>query len=98
MAAIEQFGADFGSAGGTRERPDGRGKHVQMRLLPGRAEELDLTTDFWRIARKFRPMVPYAAVMRKSMFDDIGGFWEPCAPARTRACGSTCGCAAASRS
>ena len=76
MAAIGQLGGDFGSAGGTRERPDGRGKHVQMRLLAGQAEALDLTTDFWRIARKFRPMVPYAAVMRKSMFDDVGGFWE----------------------
>jgi len=76
MAAIRQFKADFASAGGTRQRPDGRGKHVQNRLLPGRAEALDLTTDFWRVARRFRPMVPYGAVIRKSLFDEIGGFWE----------------------
>ncbi|MEA2676306.1 MAG: hypothetical protein QOJ81_447, partial [Chloroflexota bacterium] len=76
LAAIIGSNADFGSAGGTRERPDGRGKHVQMRLLPGREEVLDLTTDFWRVALKFRPMVPYGALMRKSLFDDVGGFWE----------------------
>ena len=49
---------------------------MQLRLLPGRDDELDLTPDFWRIARKFRPMVPYAALIRKSLFDDSGGFWE----------------------
>ena len=47
-----------------------------MRLLPGREEALDLTTDFWRVARKFRPMVPYGAVMTRALFDDVGGFWE----------------------
>ncbi len=76
LAAIVHFNADFGSAGGTRERPDGRGKHVQMRLLPGCAEALDLTADFWRVARTFRPMVPYGAVIRRSLFDEVGGFWE----------------------
>jgi len=76
MAAIAHFNADFGSAGGTRERPDGKGMHVQTRLLPGRDETLDLTTDFWRVARRFRPMVPYAAVIRKSLFDSVNGFCE----------------------
>jgi glycosyltransferase involved in cell wall biosynthesis len=85
MAAIAQFNADFASAGGSRERPDGAGTHVQVRLLPGRAEALDLTTDFWRVARKFRPMVPYAAVIRRSHFDSVGGFWE-----RTRTGEDTC--------
>src|SRR4051794_20490219 len=76
MAAIELFDADFASAGGTRERPDGNGKHVQVRLLPGRAEALELTTEFWRVARHFRPMVPYGAVIRRSLYESVGGFWE----------------------
>ncbi|MEP7359964.1 MAG: glycosyltransferase family A protein [Chloroflexota bacterium] len=76
LAAIALFDADFGSAGGTRERPDRKGKHVQVRLLPGRAEALDLTTNFWRVALKFRPMVPYGAIVRRSLFDSVGGFWE----------------------
>jgi glycosyltransferase involved in cell wall biosynthesis len=76
LAALEHFGADFASAGGTRERPDRSGKHVQVRLLPGRAEAIDLTTDFWRVSLRFRPMVPYAAVIRRSLFESVGGFWE----------------------
>ncbi len=76
LAAIGRFNADFGSAGGRRERPDGSGIHIQLRLLPGRPEELDLTTEFWRVARKFRPVNASAVVMRRSAFEAVGGFWE----------------------
>jgi glycosyltransferase involved in cell wall biosynthesis len=75
-AAITRFDADFASAGGRRERPDGSGMHVQVRLLPGRDDALDLTTDFWRIARRFRPVNASAVVMRRSLFESVGGFWE----------------------
>ena len=74
--AVERLGADFGSAGGTRERPDRNGSHVQVRSLPGREEELDLTEDFWRIARTFRPMVSYGALIRRSLYESVGGFCE----------------------
>jgi glycosyltransferase involved in cell wall biosynthesis len=76
LAAVAQIGADFGSAGGSRERPDGGGKHVQVRLLPGRDEVLDLTREFWSISRTFRPMVTYGALMKRSLFESIGGFPE----------------------
>jgi glycosyltransferase involved in cell wall biosynthesis len=76
MAAIVRFNADFGSAGGRRERPDRSGTHVQVRLLPGREEALDLTTEFWRVARKFRPVNASAVVMNRSVFENVGGFWE----------------------
>jgi len=45
-------------------------------LLPGRDGALDLTSDFWRIARKFRPINASAVVMRRSLFESVGGFWE----------------------
>jgi glycosyltransferase involved in cell wall biosynthesis len=76
VGAVERLAADFGSAGGTRERPDRGGKHVQIRLLPGGAAEVDMTRDFWRVSRQFRPMVPYAAVIRRSLFETVGGFCE----------------------
>lgn len=76
LAAIVKFNADFGSAGGRRKRPDRSGTHVQVRLLPGREEALDLTTEFWRVARKFRPVNASAVVMRRSMYESVGGFWE----------------------
>jgi len=76
VAAVERHGADFGSAGGTRARPDRNGKHVQVRSLPGRDDEIDLTDEFWRIARSFRPMVPYGAVIRRSLYESVGGFCE----------------------
>jgi len=74
--AAEKFGADFVDLGGVRERPDRKGTYVKNRLLPGGDEERDLTDDFWRVSRKFRPMVPYGALIKKSIYDEIGGFNE----------------------
>jgi len=76
LAAIERFGCDFGSAGGTRERPDGSSRHVQVRSVPGAGDALDLTKDFWRVAMRFRPVHASAVVVRRSLFEDVGGFWE----------------------
>jgi len=71
VGAAETFNADFASSGGERDmvrRP------TSVRLLKAPPEAADRTVEFWRIARRFMPIVPTAAVIRRTKFLKEGGF------------------------
>ncbi len=75
-AAIERFGADFGSSGGIRRlsyRGDGS---TFRRVLEGAPDALDLTDAFWRTALKFMPIHPSSAVVRRDLFNATHGYCE----------------------
>lgn len=71
LAAAEANRADFASSGGIREmvrRP------TIVRVTDGAATGADRTTDFWRIARRFMPIMPSSALVKRSAFEKAGGF------------------------
>jgi glycosyltransferase involved in cell wall biosynthesis len=71
--AIRTFGADFGAAGGVRDMVH---TNTIVRIVDGPQEAMDLTDGFWRVARRFSPIVPSCAVIRRSAFMRVGGFPE----------------------
>jgi glycosyltransferase involved in cell wall biosynthesis len=74
--AIALHDADFGSSGGLRQLAY-RGRTVtSVRLLKAPARDYDLTASFWRTALRFVPIHSSSAVVRKSLFDSVGGFPE----------------------
>jgi glycosyltransferase involved in cell wall biosynthesis len=73
LGAIERFDADFGAAGGVRDMVHA---NTIVRIVDGPREAMDLTEGFWRVARRFSPIVPSCAVIRRSAFMRVGGFPE----------------------
>ena len=73
-AAIEELGADFGSSGGVRKLEYRNPPATSMRLLDAPAEPIDLTDDFWRRALRFMPIHPSSVVIRRSLYEEVGGF------------------------
>jgi glycosyltransferase involved in cell wall biosynthesis len=71
VGAAEELGADFASSGGIREMVN---KPTIVRLIEGPAAGADRTREFWRIARRFMPIVPSSAVVSRSLFTKAGGF------------------------
>jgi len=71
IGAAEALGADFASSGGSREmlrRPP------IVRVLDNVPDVSDQSAAFWRIARRFMPIVPSSAVIKRSLFERAGGF------------------------
>lgn len=73
LGAAISTAADFASSGGIREMVS---KRTIVRLIDGPAEGSDRTAEFWRIARRFMPIVPSTAIIRRSAFIRVGGFLE----------------------
>jgi len=71
--AVASANADFAGTGGIRHRINGQSI---VRLIDGPAEGADHTADFWRIARRFPPVYPSCAFIRRSLFEAVGGFPE----------------------
>ena len=72
-AAVASANADFAGTGGVRHwvhRPP------TVRLIDAPAEGADRTADFWRIARRFLPIFPSCAFIRRTLFATVGGFPE----------------------
>ena len=72
-AGVRSTGARFASTGGVRVL---RNKGVQHRLIPGPASATDQTRNFWRIAIKFVPAHPSFTIVRRDLFEQVGGFPE----------------------
>jgi glycosyltransferase involved in cell wall biosynthesis len=74
-SAISVFGADFGSAGGSRTKEyRGSGRQtVSRRLLSTPQTYVDLTDDFWRVALRFPPTHTSSTLIRKSLYEAAGG-------------------------
>ena len=73
-AAATATGADFVSSGGVRER---RPPHKPvLRLLDEPHEASERSADFWRIAWRFVPCHPSSTIVRRSLFNSVGGFPE----------------------
>jgi GT2 family glycosyltransferase len=75
--AVERFNADFGSSGGIRQldyREDQK-HHVRV-MQGGLGEAVDLTDDFWRAALRFMPIHPSSALIRRELFEHVGGYCE----------------------
>ena len=65
LGAAVALEADFASSGGVREMV--RRPPIQ-RVVGGSSAAADRTREFWRIARKFMPIVPTSAVIRRDAF------------------------------
>lgn len=74
-AAIADFDADFGSSGGTRHLRYPRPRSVNRTLERG-PSRADRSADFWKISLRFMPVVPSSLVVRRSLFERVGGFPE----------------------
>jgi glycosyltransferase involved in cell wall biosynthesis len=72
--AIEEFGADFGGCGGLRVNRDSAPRERSISVAGPAA--LDLTDSFWRVALRFMPIHPSAAIARRSLCLAVGGFPE----------------------
>ena len=73
LGAAESIGADFASSGGIREmvrRP------TIVRVIDAPPRGADRTADFWRMARRFMPIVPSSALIRRSIYLEAGGFHD----------------------
>jgi glycosyltransferase involved in cell wall biosynthesis len=75
-AAISQFDADYASAGGLRMRAYRDKRTTSRRLLNRSAVAFDLTDDFWRVALRLMPIHLSATIVRRSLFEEVGGFPE----------------------
>jgi glycosyltransferase involved in cell wall biosynthesis len=73
-AAVVSTDAGFGAGGGVRHKV--RAGRSQNRLLTGKPEAADRTSDYWRMSLDFMPVVPSSAFVRRSAFDAVGGFPE----------------------
>ena len=71
LGTAHSTAADFASSGGVREMVR---KPTIVRLIDGPAEGSERTAEFWRIARRFMPIVPSSAVIRRSSFIQARGF------------------------
>lgn len=72
-AALESTKADFAGTGGIRQMVY---RKPIVRLIKAPEEGADRTVDFWKIARRFSPIVPSCAVIRRTLFESVGGFPE----------------------
>jgi glycosyltransferase involved in cell wall biosynthesis len=72
-AALRATDADFAGTGGIRQMVH---REPIVRLIEAPAEAADRTIDFWKIASRFSPIVPSCAVIRKTLFQQVGAFPE----------------------
>jgi glycosyltransferase involved in cell wall biosynthesis len=72
--AMAEKGADFGSSGGLRKLDYHDKPQISKRLLKAPAESIDLTDDFWKVALRFRPIHPSSLVVRRDIYERVGGF------------------------
>lgn len=72
MTAAESLSADFASTGGYREMVN---QPTIARLIDGRPEgAMDLSKDFWKIGKRWMPIVPSSTLVRKTLFFKGRGF------------------------